>query len=502
MAALPNKRIWWILTVLAIIVGTGWRAAHLENRPLHADEAVQAWQTWQLLDGEGYRYDPLDRHGPTLYFGAAWLHQLQGGTADDFDDRSARRYALAAGIATLILLGFGARPAGFPTGTGALAATLLAFETLTSLYHTYFVQEASLAFLIWAFVFLALSGDGGFPLRKVFLLGIIVGLAQATKATAPLYLGVSVIALAFTHPSLRTAWSTKKTVWASLGALIPFVLFYSSFGSHPMGVIDGFRTYLLQADRLEASPHLYPWWYHLRTLGIVPSGGPNWGQYLLLALGLIGGALACRKEATRAHRVTALVTLSLLLIHSAIPYKTPWLLVTPMIGIVLLAASVLAWCAQGSRLGIVGTILLVGLTGAQSLAKSQLALDRYPGDERNPYFYVQAPRGLLKLPERIDQLQAATTTTLRVAVVSPEHAWPLPWYFRHHSDVGYFDSLPSSLYAWDVIVWDSQLGDPPIEQTDFPIAEIYGLRPNGLLFVFINQPTWERVFPPLAKDDS
>ena len=483
--------------MLAIIVGTGWRAAHLENRPLHADEAVQAWQTWQLLEGEGYRYDPWDRHGPTLYFGSAWLHRLQGGDSTTYDDRAARRYALAAGIATLVLVGFGARAAGFIGGTGALAVALLAFETFTSLYHTYFVQEASLAFLIWAFIFLALRGDATKPILHFLFLGALAGLAQATKATTPLYLLIAIGSLWLTREKSTPPIAPKYWLVALAGALIPFSLFYSSWGSHPIGIWDGVRTYFLQAERLEGTPHVYPWWHYLRTLGIIPSGGPHWGQYLLILLGLTGAGLALSGQATRAHRVTALFTLGTFLALSAIPYKTPWLLLTPLIGLVILAGTALAKMAGINRLATIGALVLLAITGWQSLHKSRLALDRYPGDVRNPYFYVQAPRGLLKLPARIDQLQAATDKPLRVAVISGEHAWPLPWYLRNHSQVGYFGELPATPDHWDVVVWDSQLGDAPPALEAFPIAEIHGLRPNVLLFTFIQQEPWERVFPPL-----
>jgi uncharacterized protein (TIGR03663 family) len=498
LAALPNKRAWWILTVLAIVVGTGWRALHLETRPLHADEAVQAWQTWQLLDGEGYRYDPWDRHGPTLYFGSAWLHQLRGGSADDYDDRSARRYALAAGIATLVLVGFGARSAGFGAGTGAFAVTLLAFETLSSVYHTYFIQEASLAFLIWAFLFLALRENRSRPWLDLFLLGVLAGLAQATKATTPLYLGLAMGALWITRPKPVASWNFRKIGVACVGFAIPFTLFYSSFGSHPLGIVDGVRTYFLQTDRLHDSPHLYPWWHYLKTLGIIPTGGPPWGQYLLLLLSIVGGGLALKRDAKRAHRVVALFTLGVLIVQSLIPYKTPWLLLTPMIGLAMLAAISLVELTRLHRWAIGGAVLVAMATASQSLAKSQLALDRYPGDSRNPYFYVQAPRGLLTLPQRINQLQAASATPLNIAVISPEHAWPLPWYLRAHPQIGYFDQAPASLHDWDIVIWDNQLGDAPPTLSEFPVAEIHGLRPNVLLFTFIQSEPWERVFPPLS----
>lgn len=487
--------------MLAIIAGTAWRAAHLDNRPLHADEAVQAWQTWNLLSGEGYQYDPLDRHGPTLYYGAAAMHRLRGGTADDFDDRSARRVSLAAGIATLILVGAGARTAGLSLATGAIAVSLLAFETLSSVYHTYFVQEASLAFLMWAFIFLALRPDAGRPLIKAICLGVIVGLAQATKEITPLYIGAAIGALYLTRDKSAPKPGFNRFAAAGLGFAIPYLLFYSSFGAHPAGIIDGIRHYFLQVGRLTDSPHSYPWWHHLKTLGIMETGGPRWGQYVLLSVALIGGGTAFSSKATRAHRVIALFTFGLLLFHSIVSYKTPWLLLTPMIGLVLLAAHFVVSMMIRSRLGLVRGLVLTGLAMSQSYAKSSLALDRYPGDVRNPYFYEQAPRGFLKLPARIALLRSSYSAPLNIAVVSPEHAWPLPWYLKDTANVGYFPEAPASLAGWDVVIWDDQSGSPLPELENYPIAELYGLRPNVILYTFIRGEVWETAFPPLPESD-
>ncbi|GAB5561485.1 MAG: hypothetical protein SynsKO_31320 [Synoicihabitans sp.] len=486
--------------MLAIVAGTGWRAAHLENRPLHADEAVQAWQTWRLLDGKGYEYDPWDRHGPSLYFGSAALHRLRGGDAADYDDREARRFPFAVGIATLILIGVGARLAGFGQATGTLAALLLVFETFTSLYHTYFVQEATLAFLVWAFVFLCLKSEVRRPLLHFGLIGALVGLAQATKATTPLYFGFAAIALWMTRESKESPVQWRFLGAAVCGFLIPYIALYSSFGIHPAGLWDGIKTYFLQAERLAESPHSYPWWHHLRNLGLVPSGGPRWGQYLLLALGLAGGIQAFLQGSSRAQRVTALLTFSLLVFHSIISYKTPWLLLTPVVGLVLLAAEFLNRLLRWPKFGIAAVTVLVPLTMIQSHAKSSLALSRYPGDIRNPYFYEQAPRGLARLPARIDQLQAAQKRPLRVAVVSPEHAWPLPWYLREAPQVGYFDSASVDLSQWDMVIWDDQLGEPPDSLMEYAMGEIYSLRPNVMLYVYISGPVWEKVFPPISPD--
>ena len=499
MATPPNNLGWRALALIAVLVGIGWRAAHIDNRPLHADEAVQAWQTWTLLKGDGYTYDPVDRHGPLLYYGSAAQHRVKGGTADDYNDHAARSFVLAAGIATLLLITFGARTSGFDYRVGAIAATLLAFETFTTLYHTYFVQEAWLALFVWAFLFLGLQPETKRPLVRLFVMGMLAGLAQATKETAPLYLAIAVVAIYVTdrrRPSLPTKASIAA---ATLGFLLPVILFYSAFGSHWSGLLDAVRTYTLQADRIAATPHAYPWWHYLKTLGIIPTGGPRWGQFLLLTLAAVGAITAFLKSASRAHRVTAIFVLTIFVIHSAISYKTPWLILTPVLGLPLLASQPLLRLGRHGRWGLFASALIVGATVTESGWRSWLALDRYPGDARNPYFYEQAPRTFTRLTDRISQLENVAQRPLRIAVISGEAAWPLPWYLRHSNSTGYFESVPPETESWDMLIWDRQLGDPPPEMATNRLIEYHGLRPNVLLEVFISQVTWELLFPPILN---
>jgi hypothetical protein len=172
-------------------------------------------------------------------------------------------------------------------------------------------------------------------------------------------------------------------------------------------------------------------------------------------------------------------------------------MLTPVIGLALLAGQFLSRLTDFNRWGWVVGLVVIGVSGLQSARVSALALDRYPGDARNPYFYEQAPRSLLRLPVRLDLLQAASPHPLKVAVVSPEHAWPLPWYLRGRDNIGYFPVPPRDWETWNVVIWDDQLGQAPKALEAFAIAELYGLRPNVLLYTFIDAPTWEAVFPPL-----
>lgn len=501
MAALLNKRAWWLLAALALLTGTVWRASHLESRPLHADEAVQAWLTHQLINGESYRYDPVDRHGPTLYYAAAWLHRLRSEPGAEFDDLSARTIPFLAGIATLALIGFGAGFIGLPRAVGAGAALLLSVETLSTLYHTYFVQEALLALFVWGFLFLLLASsqrEAGtrFTPGLCLGLGLLAGLAQATKEITPLYLTFAVAAWWITQArDQRTILPQGRSLALLLcGFLIPVMLFYTSFGQNNAGLGDALRHYGLQAERMADSPHSYPWWWHLRTLGLAPSGTLNPGQFLFTSIGLVGVGLALRPGTSAAHRSIAVFTVGLLVFHSVVAYKTPWLLLTPTIGLALLGAQALAMAANTFRWAPLVALAAVVFIVAQNQSVGRLMLQRYPADARNPFVYEQTPRPFMRLPQRIAKLSATQDDPLRIAIISAEHAWPLPWYLRNEPQVGYFDTPPETLADWDMVVWDSQIDTPEDSVLAERMTEYYGLRPNGILTGYIRRDLWERQF--------
>ena len=60
----------WYLALLILIAGVGLtlRWVSLKEKPVHADEAVHAYKLGELLEGEGYEYDPWEYHGPTLNY--------------------------------------------------------------------------------------------------------------------------------------------------------------------------------------------------------------------------------------------------------------------------------------------------------------------------------------------------------------------------------------------------------------------------------------------------
>ena len=81
-ARLSHRHLPLLLTLLCALVLAGCLLPTLETRPMHHDEANQAYSARRLLDFHGYRFKPEDHHGPTLYYAllpVAWLRGVFSG---------------------------------------------------------------------------------------------------------------------------------------------------------------------------------------------------------------------------------------------------------------------------------------------------------------------------------------------------------------------------------------------------------------------------------------
>jgi hypothetical protein len=192
-------------------------------------------------------------------------------------------------------------------------------------------------------------------------------------------------------------------------------------------------------------------------------------------------------------RAVAVFTVVLLLVYSAIPHKMPWLLLTPALGLATLAGFALSRLASVPRGGLVTAFAATLLVAGELGFRSERVLGRFAGDVRNPYFLEQTPRGFTKLTDELDRIFEVEPGA-RIAVVSPNHAWPLPWYLRNRESVGYFETPPANPAAWGVRILDSQI-EPPATWNDGSVVGIHGLRPNVVLTISVSEPLWERVHP-------
>jgi predicted membrane-bound mannosyltransferase len=62
-------------------------------------------------------------------------------------------------------------------------------------------------------------------------------------------------------------------------------------------------------------------------------------------------------------------------------------------------------------------------------------------DTRYVYVYAHTTRGMLELVKEVDRIARETDgDRTGITVVSPDY-WPLPWYFRNYTRVGYYGRL-------------------------------------------------------------
>jgi uncharacterized protein (TIGR03663 family) len=216
-----------------------------------------------------------------------------------------------------------------------------------------------------------------------------------------------------------------------LAAGLWFLLF-SSFFLHMKGPIDSLRAYAPWADTAAGSGHDKSWDYYATQLI-----GP-W-EPALASAGVLGLGLAVVLR-SRVGLQLATWTLAVLGVYSAIPYKTPWLVLNALLPLGLLggwgverslagiARRGLAWRVAGAGL----LLALVGLVGWQAtLARRLVYLE--PDAPGHAYVYVQTRRDVRRLLDRIAAAaDPARPGELAIDVVASDY-WPLPFYLEPYA---------------------------------------------------------------------
>jgi len=259
-----------------------------------------------------------------------------------------------------------------------------------------------------------------------------------------------------------------------LAACLVAIALYSSFGANWKGPLDSlvaFDTYLRRGT--EDGIHSHPWYQYFEWLAAYrPAKGFFWTEGLIVGLACVGVVAALWRRDQRGSgfrvqgsgesgsggtqlavptelrpdlvfpRFLAFYTLVLTALYCAIPYKTPWCLLSFLDGMILLAGvgawAILRWL-PGLPLKVLGGSLLAA--GAAHLGWESYRLNFDPrlyADYRNPYVYAHTSTDVLNLAARMEQLAQVSPDghKMMIHVVTPENCWPLPWYLRKFPRVG------------------------------------------------------------------
>lgn len=282
----------------------------------------------------------------------------------------------------------------------------------------------------------------------------------------------------------RVGGPGRLIVWLVI-ALVIFIavniLFYSSFfTNYPQGVYDSLKTFQFWTKTgREAHVHsryTYIWWLLLQ-------------ESPLLVLGTMGAMVAVVKPTKSFALFSALWAFGLVAAYSLIAYKTPWLALSFIVPLALTSGVAIEWAHEElGKFGmnkrrrwfaLAGILLLaIGpLPGAARIVDQTMNATPWPGllgalgqtkihsktfipgyqtidlnfinyDNDNRYYvyvYAHTRRETLKLVDEINKVAQRTHQGREtgITIVSPEY-WPLPWYLRDYTRVGYHGHMNPS----------------------------------------------------------
>lgn len=203
---------------------------------------------------------------------------------------------------------------------------------------------------------------------------------------------------------------------------------------------------------------------------------------------LIGGS-------ARLWRFLALFTLLLAISYSVIPYKTPWNVLGILFGFVLLAGAAAAclYRAVPSRvfLALIGVGFAAGFT--QYAMQSYRANFRFYADDRNPYVYAGTAKDTMNLVERVHAIAdidpAGKGMLIQIMAPASDY-WPLPWYLRQYTNMGFYEEVPPQMEGAVVIAATSMEESVDLLLGDLYHKEYFGLRSEVMLLVYVRQDLW------------
>jgi uncharacterized protein (TIGR03663 family) len=408
----------WAPFWAAFAVALVFRLVALGDRPLHHDEGMIASLIADLLDGYRFRYDPARLHGPfPFFFGAPALWLLGPG-------ETALRLPVALASAFLIPLLLPLRRHLGMAGVTA-AAWLLAVSPSLVYYGRDLIPETYLVFFTLALVAAVSVWLETRRSVALFLAAASASLMFTVKETALLTVATLLGAAVLTR-----WWTAGEPLWRGiprwilLRAVAVFVgiwgLLFSSFFTNPRGLVDSVRAFVLWAGKgIEGTGgHVRTWDYFPRLLLTFETP---------LALCALAGAWIAVRRRDPFGIFCALWTAGQLALYSALPYKTPWLVLNIVVPAALTAGALFR--RPSPARAVLAAVFAAGLAWTGWRA-ADLALVRYD-DDRIPLIYAPTDRDVRNLLAFVDGVarRSPEGKSLTVKLLSP-HLWPLPWYFR------------------------------------------------------------------------
>jgi hypothetical protein len=244
------------------------------------------------------------------------------------------------------------------------------------------------------------------------------------------------------------------------------MLLFSSFLTHPRGIVDSvlaYGTYFARGAGVNTA-HVHPWYYYFQCLR----------SELVIALLAVVAIIA-----SRTPRFLKIYTVLMVLIYCAIPYKVPWNVLSFWHGAILLAGMGMASVAQYMPKPM--AVALVGIAAVQLGLQARADSFRNAADPHNPWVYAHTGTDVFQIVNEVAALAAVHPDgrAMPIQVFSRENLWPLPWYLRRYSGVRWWNAVSDTAPLAPVI-----LATPDMEPA--LLHRIYEVPPPGHREMYVN----------------
>jgi hypothetical protein len=337
--------------------------------------------------------------------------------------------------------------------------------------------------------------------------GVSATWAGITFSTADyVILGLGVCLLVFSIRGLmvdKPPQISQHFVILSLVTTLVFVyvgiLFFSSFFTYPEGIGKAFEAYAIwtktgNTDHTQNGYLAYANWMRKVESPIV-------------VLSVVGTLIAFLKGRHIFAMFVALWAFGLLAAYTIIPYKTPWLALSFLLPMCLVAGYGIneIYKSRDTTLKAFAGLLTIFAVSVLGYQTYDLNFQKYD-DDQMPYVYAHTTRGFLDLVKKIEYYaqKGGRGKDATIEIVSPDY-WSMPWYTRNYENANYHGKIVTANTA-EMIVAKKDLQEAEIANkygAHYKKEGEYPLRPGVDLILLVRrdlaEANSEEVYPELLE---
>lgn len=270
---------------------------------------------------------------------------------------------------------------------------------------------------------------------------------------------------------------------SSLVAAYLFVLFFSSFFTYADGVKKAFEAYAIWTKTGNKDHTMHGYLGYVKWLLKIESP--------ILIISTLCILVTFVKAKHRFAMFTALWALGLFLAYSIIPYKTPWLDLSFILPMCMIAGYGLGQFFESKRTDLMAAaaVLCIASSAVLIYQTYQLSFVRYDDDEM-VYVYAHTRRGFLDMMREVDKYaqKSGKGRDAVIEVVTPDY-WPMTWYTKDYTKANYFGSLIDTKDSEMIVFKKNDQDGQAIQRygANYKYIGVYPLRPGVNLVLLVRK---------------